>query len=442
MALSLIVLASASLPLPRGSETSAPPFNAQFFLSLISVVRQESAAIVEWVEHHLVEGVEFIWVVDDTSDDRTVTALAPFTQTAYYAAGLPGCGGPERLASCYGQRVEVLDAGGNRSNNTSSYVSRGFQEAVLRAERNTQWLALIDTDEFLWGTRVGETASQALAAVVNRAAELTDDPSQTVGQVMVSWRKMTGYHPRQPSCMVGAFLNRQQDRYLSRRGATSVDPRVSQARGWNASTFAGVRSAVGKPIALAAAVDWLPELHDRPLSKAYSTTAMQVHCHPWKRKYWASPRSIATSRIYRTVEADGGIRRSSNLLVTPYDDADHDTGFRLAISHFVVRSYEWYHSVKACRGHVNNPLGKNDGFKSIQPPSGQVINEWLEHHLVGTVPDGRLAKKRAMLATSPDAWKYSHCKTWDGTTVDIDRPCAVISRSALDDVKTSAQYRT
>lgn len=425
------------------------------FLSLLTVVRQESAAIVEWVEHHLVEGIEFIWVVDDSSTDRTVAALAPFTQGTYYATGLPGCGGRQRLARCYGPRVEVIPGSTpNRSHHASAYHSAAFEEAVLSATRHTRWLALLDTDEFLWATRMNETASQALAAIVDRG--LADDPSRTVGQVMVNWRTMAGYHRRQPSCMAGAFRERRRDqplrgRYFFRR----VCPEVAHARGWSTNNFKGVFWTFGKPIALATAVEWL-----HPFARDLGETAVHVHWHPWKRRPGqrsssGQPVSNSSSKRpsmchesrdparyqsdqYRTVEADGSRRRSLYPLGTPYDRADLDsvTGFRLAINHYKFRSYEWYHSVKACRGHVNDPLSNNNKSASSLPPSGYAADQWLRRILGACVPSRQLANKRALMATAPDAWKYSHCKIWDGTTVDIDRPCAVISSEVLDDTQT------
>jgi|GEM_PF-6480732 len=50
----------------------------KYFLSVICIFKNESASIVEWIEHNLAEGVEHFHMIDNGSIDDTIEKLQPY----------------------------------------------------------------------------------------------------------------------------------------------------------------------------------------------------------------------------------------------------------------------------------------------------------------------------------------------------------------------------
>ncbi len=97
-------------------------------LAVASQFYNDAHFLEEWIEYHLLVGVEHFWLYDDSSTDHWREVLDRFI----------GAGTVE-VIPCSLPRVG--------SHNDRQVVS--FQDAVARARGRARWLALIDTDEFL-----------------------------------------------------------------------------------------------------------------------------------------------------------------------------------------------------------------------------------------------------------------------------------------------------
>jgi hypothetical protein len=92
------------------------------YLSILTLVKNETPYLGEWLEYHFLVGVDKIWIVDNDSSDNPRALLAP-----YIAAGLV---------------------------NFTTWPGRGEHYHIYRAlcpklNNDTYWLALIDVDEFI-----------------------------------------------------------------------------------------------------------------------------------------------------------------------------------------------------------------------------------------------------------------------------------------------------
>jgi hypothetical protein len=97
-------------------------YNPKIYLSVAAIVKNEGQYIAEWIEYHLLVGVNKFYIYDNESEDNLKEVLAPYIQTGI---------------------VEY-----------SYYPGRGAQysayNAVLKkARKETYWLAFIDCDEFI-----------------------------------------------------------------------------------------------------------------------------------------------------------------------------------------------------------------------------------------------------------------------------------------------------
>ena len=91
----------------------------------------EEDVLEEWLEYHLMLGVEHFWLYDDGSTDRSVEVLQPYIDSGV---------------------VEMVEGakGGH-------YIPRQravHRELLNRAKGVTKWLALIDVDEFILPKKV------------------------------------------------------------------------------------------------------------------------------------------------------------------------------------------------------------------------------------------------------------------------------------------------
>jgi hypothetical protein len=88
----------------------------------MAIVYNEARYITEWIEYHLLVGVEHFWLGDNLSTDNTTAVLAP-----YLTAGIVTC--------------SVV---------SGAFQQRRFYNDLLPLVRGaTFWIAVIDVDEFL-----------------------------------------------------------------------------------------------------------------------------------------------------------------------------------------------------------------------------------------------------------------------------------------------------
>jgi hypothetical protein len=98
------------------------PTNYEAYLSIMAIFYNEAHYLAEWIEYHLVVGVEHFWLGDNNSTDNAAAVLAP-----YVAAGIV-----------------------NYTVVTGAHKQRVFYNDCLPVVRKTTfWIAVIDIDEFL-----------------------------------------------------------------------------------------------------------------------------------------------------------------------------------------------------------------------------------------------------------------------------------------------------
>jgi FkbM family methyltransferase len=97
-------------------------------LAVATLFRNEARFLHEWVEYHLLVGVERFWLYDDSSTDGWRDVLAP-----YIEAGT----------------VEVIDWPVGSRNDYMRRQVESQRDAIIRARGEARWLALIDIDEYL-----------------------------------------------------------------------------------------------------------------------------------------------------------------------------------------------------------------------------------------------------------------------------------------------------
>lgn len=97
-------------------------------LAIGSLFRNEAPFLREWIEYHRLVGVEHFWLYNDNSTDNWQEVLDPYIKEGVVEVF------PWPVIS----RAEYVGT-----------QCRAFRDAIIRATGNTEWIALIDIDEFL-----------------------------------------------------------------------------------------------------------------------------------------------------------------------------------------------------------------------------------------------------------------------------------------------------
>lgn len=93
-----------------------------YFLSIAAIMKNEKPYLKEWLEYHLLQGVEHFYLCDNESTDGTRKYLSPYIQNNIVTY-IPITGKNQQL-SCY-------------------------EKIVSEYKNETSWLAIIDIDEYL-----------------------------------------------------------------------------------------------------------------------------------------------------------------------------------------------------------------------------------------------------------------------------------------------------
>ncbi|MDR1952230.1 MAG: glycosyltransferase family 92 protein [Elusimicrobiota bacterium] len=91
-------------------------------LSVVSIIKNEARYIREWLEFHLLVGVEKFYIYDNESTDNVKEILSP-----YVKAGIV------KLIDCPGKAQQCY----------------AYMDAMCKYANKTKWLAIIDLDEFI-----------------------------------------------------------------------------------------------------------------------------------------------------------------------------------------------------------------------------------------------------------------------------------------------------
>ncbi len=98
-------------------------------LCVVTMFRNEAPYLKEWVEYHLLAGVDHFWMYNNHSDDDWKEVLEP-----YISQGI----------------IEVITW--PQGENAGSFIIKqlsAFSDGIKRAQGVAKWVALIDIDEFI-----------------------------------------------------------------------------------------------------------------------------------------------------------------------------------------------------------------------------------------------------------------------------------------------------
>jgi len=139
-------------------------------LAVGALFKNESHIIKEWIEHYLARGVEHFYLIDDNSTDGFMSEIAP-----------------------YMNRITLFTA------NWTYYLGRQkdmYNRFILPHIKETQWLLMVDMDEFMWA------ATKDLTQVLEGCRGLSQI------QVQCTFFGSNG-HITQPPSVVKYFTKRQ-----------------------------------------------------------------------------------------------------------------------------------------------------------------------------------------------------------------------------------------
>ena len=94
----------------------------KYYLSIAAIMKNEKPYLKEWIEYHLLQGVEHFYLCDNDSTDGTREYLEPYIKNGLIT--YIELSGADKQLVCYNQIVQQY-------------------------KEDTTWLALIDLDEFL-----------------------------------------------------------------------------------------------------------------------------------------------------------------------------------------------------------------------------------------------------------------------------------------------------
>jgi len=122
----------------------SPPFNFQYYLSICAIVHNEAYYIAEWLEYHLIIGVEKFFIYDNESDDNIKEILKPYINR-----------GIVEYIYLSGKKLELYKYKSDKERYQElirwchNVQHHAYSEAVKKTKYSTFWLAFIDIDEFI-----------------------------------------------------------------------------------------------------------------------------------------------------------------------------------------------------------------------------------------------------------------------------------------------------
>ena len=106
-------------------------------MSLVAVFQNEARFLKEWIEFNLLMGVEHFYLYNHLSTDNYYEVLKP-----YMDRGI----------------VELTNITTKVKNKTAWFrlQQKIYQKAIRKVKNQTEWLAILDTDEFLYPIEGGK----------------------------------------------------------------------------------------------------------------------------------------------------------------------------------------------------------------------------------------------------------------------------------------------
>lgn len=152
-----------------------PPYRLQDGISIVCIAKFEAPYIEEWVNYHLNQGIDRIYLYDNESPDGLYKLLEPFIQSG------------KVVYTYYPGRARQLDA---------------YNDAIQKFKTRTKYMAFLDCDEFL----VPETPESTLFEIIDRLI----NSNWRCGGLAVNWRMYgsSGYDEKPNGSVLASFLYR------------------------------------------------------------------------------------------------------------------------------------------------------------------------------------------------------------------------------------------
>ena len=122
-------------------------------LSIVAIAKYEARYIKEWVDYHLLQGIDRIYLYDNDSPDGMAEVLKPYIQTG------------KVVYTFFPGKARQLDA---------------YNDAIRRFKNKTKYMAFLDCDEFL----VQENKEKSLVETIDSLMKT----SVRCAGIAVNWR--------------------------------------------------------------------------------------------------------------------------------------------------------------------------------------------------------------------------------------------------------------
>jgi len=106
------------------------PGRPQYYLSVVALFQNESPYLKEWIEYHKLLGVDHFYMLNNNSDDGYLQVLTPYIES-----------GEVELMS--------LPEKGTLQKEFNKIQCGAYTHILKTKQKETFWLAVIDTDEFI-----------------------------------------------------------------------------------------------------------------------------------------------------------------------------------------------------------------------------------------------------------------------------------------------------
>lgn len=140
------------------SEAFRPPKNYRHYLSVCAVFRDEAPFLKEWIEYHLLVGVDHFYLFNNESVDEYLEVLQPYIKKG--------------VVNLFNWPSRV------KNGEWQTDQDRAYSYCLRYCKNSTFWLAVIDLDEFIVpveNTTVREFLSQF-------------DQNPSIGTIRVNWQ--------------------------------------------------------------------------------------------------------------------------------------------------------------------------------------------------------------------------------------------------------------
>lgn len=153
----------------------------KYYLSIGCMFKNEEMILEEWIEHHIYHGIDHFYLINDESDDNSLSILQTYIDKGY--------------VTLFNNKEPRTYKPGRQPNSYKTHLTSCLKE--------TEWLALIDMDEYIYSP---------LAIDIKKTIKKYSSYSQL--EVNWHWFGSNG-HINQPYSVVEGFTKRAETNYVN-----------------------------------------------------------------------------------------------------------------------------------------------------------------------------------------------------------------------------------